>query len=82
MGIPQKRRPTGTASDPWSVILKVHLWAAQLRNGRVRSCAGIARREGIARARVSQLWLLGKITREQVNDALTLSKGGGSVFED
>jgi hypothetical protein len=74
--IPQKRRFTGTASYPWSVILKVHSWTAHLREGRVRSCAEIARREGITRARVSQLWPLGKITREQLDDALTASKGG------
>ena len=74
--IPQKRRFTGTASYPWSAILKVHSWTAHLREGRVRSCAEIARREGITRARVSQLWPLGKITREQFDDALTASKGG------
>jgi hypothetical protein len=74
--IPQKRRFTGTASYPWSVILKVHSWTAHLRESRVRSCAEIARREGITRARVSQLWPLGKITREQLDDALTASKGG------
>jgi hypothetical protein len=76
MEIPQKRRFTGTASYLWSVILKVHSWTAHLREGRVRSCAEIARREGITRARVSQLWPLGKITREQLDDTLTASKGG------
>ena len=62
--------------DPWLVVLKVRSWAAQLQEGRVRSCAEIARREGITRARVSQLWPLSEITREQANEALTVSKGG------
>jgi hypothetical protein len=76
MEMSQKRRSTGTASNPWSVVLKVHSWAAQLRDGRVRSCAEIARREGITPARVSQLWSLRKITREQVDYAVTASKAG------
>jgi hypothetical protein len=76
MEIPQKRRVTGTASYAWSMIIKVRLWVVQLREGRVRSYAEIARREGITRARVSQLWPLGKITWEQLDDTLTASKGG------
>lgn len=66
----------GNATDPWSVVLKVRSWVAQLGECKVHSCAEIARREGITPARVSQLWPLGKITREQMDDALTSSKGG------
>jgi hypothetical protein len=62
-------------TDPWSVVLKIHFWAAQLREGRVHSCAEIARREGITRASVSQLWPLSQITREKADEALTASKG-------
>jgi hypothetical protein len=46
-----------------------------LREGRVASYSEIARREGITRARVSQLWPLGKITRELMDDALKASRG-------
>jgi hypothetical protein len=45
----------GTLSDPWSVVLKVPSWAGQLSEGKVGSRAEIARREGITRARISQL---------------------------
>jgi hypothetical protein len=45
--ISQKRMAAGAAVDPWSVVLKVHSWAAQIREGRVQSCAEITRREGI-----------------------------------
>jgi len=75
--IPQKRVVSGSTADPWSVVLKVRLWAKQLEEGRVRSCAEIARREGITRARVSQLWPLSVITYEQADEALTASKGRG-----
>jgi hypothetical protein len=73
--IVRKRMVSGTAMDPWSVVLKVHSWAAQLKEGRVHSCAEIARREGITPARVSQLWPLSEITREHVDVALILSFG-------
>jgi hypothetical protein len=75
--IPVERQLSGTLSDPWSVVLKVRSWAAQRRDGRVHLCSEVARREGITRARVSQLWSLGKITREQVDNALTMSRGRG-----
>ena len=39
----------------------------------MRSCAEIARMEGITRARVSQLWPLCRITREQAEQALMAS---------
>jgi hypothetical protein len=67
----------GNRSDPWSVVLKVRLWAAELRDGKVHSCAEVARREGITRARVSQLWPLSEITKEQADEALTKSRGTG-----
>ena len=66
---------SGSALDPWLVVLKIRAWAAQLQEGRVHSCAEIARREGITRARVSQLWPLSEITKEQVGEALSASKG-------
>jgi hypothetical protein len=71
----QKSLISGSAVDPWLVVLKVRSWAAQLQEGRVRSCAEIARREGITRARVSQLWPLSEITREQADEVLTMIKG-------
>jgi len=71
-----RRRPLfGNLSDSWAVVLKVRSWALELKEGRVRSCAEIARREGITRARVSQLWSLSEITSEQSDKALTGSKG-------
>src|SRR5271170_5262259 len=76
MVLPGKRLLFGNASDPWAVVLKVHSWASQLGEGRIRSRAEIARREGITQARVSQLWPLGKITREQMDNALKASMGG------
>ena len=63
--------------DPWSVVLKVHAWAEQLKEWRVHSCAAIARREGITRVRVSQPWPLSEITWQQADEALTASKGRG-----
>jgi hypothetical protein len=71
----QKSLIPGSAVDPWAVVLKVRSWATRLKEGKVRSCAEIARREGITPARVSQLWPLGKITTEQVDDALKASSG-------
>jgi hypothetical protein len=71
----QKGRLFWNVSEPWSMILKVHLWAADLREGMVRSCAEIARKEGITPARVSQLWPLCRITREQVEPSLLESTG-------
>jgi hypothetical protein len=73
--IPRKHIISGDATDPWSMVLKVRSWAAQLREGRVRSCAEIARRECITRARVSQLWPLSEITKEQADEALTTNQG-------
>jgi hypothetical protein len=57
------------------MVLKVCSWATQLKEGKVRSRAEIARKEGITRARVSQLWPLSGITREQADDALRSSNG-------
>lgn len=57
------------------MVLKAQTWVRQLREGRVASCSEIARREGITRARVSQLWPLGKITRELMDDALKAGRG-------
>jgi hypothetical protein len=74
-GTRQKRILFGSLSDPWAVVLKVHTWTALLKEGRVRSCAEIAKREGITRTRVSQLWPLSKITREKTDKALTEAKG-------
>jgi hypothetical protein len=71
----RKRLLFGGAKDAWAVVLKVHSWAAQVKEGRVRSCAEIARREGITRARVSQLWPLSEITKQQADEVLTASKG-------
>src|ERR1700677_4563639 len=71
----KKRHLLGSLSDPWAVVLKVHSWAALLKESRVRSCAEIAKREGITRARVSQLWPLSRITREKADKALTEAKG-------
>lgn len=73
----QKSLISRSAEDPWMVVLKVRSWAAQLQEGRVRSCAEIAKREGITRARVSQLWPLSEISRQQADEALTASKGKG-----
>ena len=63
------------AVDPWLVGLKVRSWAEQLQEGRVRSCAEIAGREGITRASVSQLWPLRKITKTQADNARRACKG-------
>jgi hypothetical protein len=73
---PRKRQQFGNASDPWSVVLKVRSWAVDLKEGRVHSCAEIARREGITPARVSQLWPLSKITAKRMDDFLEASKAG------
>jgi hypothetical protein len=73
----QKQPLFGNTTDPWSVVLKVRLWADQLKEGRVRSCAEIARREGITPARVSQLWPLSEITKELADEALSERKGRG-----
>lgn len=74
--ITQKRLASGSARDPWSTIHKVHSWAAQLKDGRVRSCAEIARREGITPARASQLWPLARITGKRMDDVLKASEDG------
>jgi hypothetical protein len=74
-GTRQKRLLLGSLSDPWAVVLKVHSWAALLKEGRVCSYAEIAKREGITPARVSQLWPLSGITKEKADEALTESKG-------
>ena len=70
----QKRLLLGNLSDPWAVGLRVQSWAEQLREGRVRSRSEVAKKEGITRARVSQLWPLLKITREQTEQALRGNK--------
>jgi len=70
-----KRLLIGNVEDPWLVVLKVHSWAKQLREGRVESCAEVARRENITRARVSQLWPLCRINREQAEPALRERSG-------
>jgi hypothetical protein len=72
----QKHMVAGNATDPWSVVLKVRSWAAQLREGRVNSCAEIARREGITRARVSRLWPLSRLTGKRMDNFLKASKDG------
>jgi hypothetical protein len=72
----QKHLLFGNSADPWSVVLKVRFWAAQLRVGRVLSCAEIARKEGITSARVSQLWPLSRITGKRMDNFLEASKGG------
>jgi len=69
----QKRLLFGNLSDPWAVFLRVHFWAKQLREGRVQTRSEVARREGITRARVSQLWPLCRITRERAEQALMAS---------
>jgi hypothetical protein len=73
-GTRQKRLLLGSLPDPWAVVLKVHSWAAFLKEGRVRSRTEIAKREGITRARVSQLWPLSRITKK-ADEALTEGKG-------
>ena len=73
MVLPQKRLLFGNATDAWTVVLKIRSWAEKLKEGRVRSCAEIARMEDITRARVSQLWPLGMITMEQVQQSLSES---------
>lgn len=65
-----KRHLFGNATDPWAVVLKVHSWAQQLREGRVHSRTEVAKMERITRARVSQLWPLSRITKEQAQQAL------------
>jgi hypothetical protein len=65
----------GGAKDSWAVVFRVHSWAAQVKEGSVRSCAEIARKEGITRARVSQLWPLSEISREQAHETMSASKG-------
>ena len=74
--LPQKHLSFGNAADPSSVVLKVRFWAAQLRDGKVRSCAEIARKEGITSARVSQLWPLSRMTAKRMDDVLEASKDG------
>jgi hypothetical protein len=66
----RKRLLIGGVEDPWQVVLRVHSWAKQLREGRVESCTEVAKMEGITRARVSQLMPLCRITREQAEPAL------------
>ena len=66
----RKRLLIGNVEDPWQVVLRVHSWAKQLREGKVESCTEVARMEGITPARVSQLWPLCRITREQTEPAL------------
>ena len=70
----QKGMDSGDAIDPWSVVLKVKSWARQLKEGRVRSCAEITRKEGITPARVSQLWRLSEITKDQVERDISACK--------
>jgi hypothetical protein len=72
----RKRMLISNVEDPWQVVLKVHSWAKQLREGEVKTCAEVARREGITRARVSQLWPLWRITREQAEPAMRKRPGG------
>jgi alkylated DNA nucleotide flippase Atl1 len=71
----RKRLLFGDLEDPWQVVLKVHSWAKQLGEGRVHTCTEVARMEGITRARVSQLWPLSRITREQAEPALRERSG-------
>jgi len=66
----QERLHFVAAEDTWSVVLKVRSWDSQLREGSVSSCAEIARREGITRARVSQLWPLARIIGKRIDDVL------------
>jgi hypothetical protein len=66
----RKRALFGNASDPRQVVRKVHSWAKQLREGRVKTRSEVAKREGITSARVSQLWPLCRITREQAELSL------------
>jgi len=70
MVLPGKRLLFGDTTDPWQMVLKVHCWAKQLKEGTVQSRAEVARREGITPTRVSQLWPLRSITGEQVKEAL------------
>jgi hypothetical protein len=74
-GTRQKRILFGSLSDSWAVVLMVHSWAMLLKEGRVRSYVEIAKREGITRARVSQLWPPSKITKKKAEEASTESKG-------
>jgi hypothetical protein len=73
--LPRRRLLFGSAKNAWSTVLKVQIWVRQLRERKVASCAEIAWKEGITRARVSQLWQLGKITRELMDNALKASRG-------
>jgi hypothetical protein len=70
-----KRPLFGNLSDLWAVFFRVHSWAKQLKEGRVRSCTEIAKREGITPARVSQLWPLSEITRQEADEALAAGEG-------
>ena len=72
----QKHPVQGNAMDPWLVVLKLRLWAAQLREGKVRSCAEIAIREGLTPARVSLVWPLARVTRKRMDDVLKASQNG------
>jgi len=73
--VPPKGMVSRSGMDPWSVVLKVRSWAAQLREGGFRSCAEIARKEGITPARVSQLWPLSQLNKEQAGGAPPARRG-------
>jgi hypothetical protein len=78
----QKSPISESAVDPWLVVLKVRSWAAQLREGRVRSRAEMARREAITRASVSQLWPLSEIMREEATRVQKRARERRIAFED
>ena len=66
----QKRMLFRNLSDPWAVVLRVQFWAKQLSEGRVQTRPEVAKMEGITRARVSQLWPLSRIAKEEAEQSL------------
>ena len=67
--LPKARRRLNQATAPETpkvvgLLLKALEWQELLRSGRMRSQAGIARREGITRARVTQIMALLRLAPE------------------
>jgi len=70
MGLPQKRLLFGNLSDPWAVVVRVQSWAKQMSEGTVLTRSEVAKMEGITPARVSQLWPLSRIDKQQAEQFL------------
>ena len=77
--VPVKR----PAHPSLAALEKVHAWKADLEQGRVRSLAALARREGITTARASQLMGLTRLTPEVsmfLGDVLPRFRGAKETF--